>query len=207
VTSGRALTRSDALPLATLAAALLLAGACGGAVTSSPAEHAAPPTDADPPAYAPAPSDAPTTGAPVGIVIRGRDDDARRVVLRFLEALRDRDTPGLEAVLADPIARAGGVIARPTLIAGLLRAADTLGLARGSELSALFDVPHALVEPLAARRDARRTSTRYRDDDRLVTFPARGAQSGRRLSELAFVRISVGELVVRLTPEPRIVGL
>ena len=193
-----------------LLAALLTLSACGAAVSNpsgAPVESTSPPTDADPPTYAPAPSDRATTGAPVGLVLRGRDDEARRVVLRFLEGLRDRDVPLMESVLADPLARAGGVIARTTLIAGVQRAAETNGFARGSDLIALFDVPHAIVEPLASRRDARRTSPRYRDDDLLVTFPVRTAQTGRRMNEFVFVRISVGELVVRLTPEPRIVGL
>lgn len=172
-----------------------------------PVEPTAPATDADPPTFTPAPSDSATTGTPVGLVTRGRDDEARRVVLRFLEALRDRDVAALEGAITDPIARAGGVIARGTLIAGLLRAAEANGLARGSDLALVFDLPHAVVQPLSARRDARRTSARYRDDDLIVAFPVRTAQTGRRMSDFVFVRISVAELVVRLAPEPRIVGL
>lgn len=217
MTCRRRLTRSDARLRTTLFTLLLLASAgangCGGAAVSAPtrASSAAAPTlpatDADPPTFAPAPSDDAATGTPVGVVVRGRDDDARRVVLRMLEALRDRDVPGLEAVLADPLARAGGVIARSTLIAGMVRAAEANGVSRSSELTAIFDVPHALVEPLASRQDARRTSARYHDDDLLVSFPVRNPPTGRRMSDLPFVRITVGELVVRLTPEPRIVGL
>ena len=189
--------------------AVAVACACGGApVAARPSiEPSAPPTDADPPTFTPTPGASATTGAPVGLLTRGRDDDARRVVQRFLEALRDRDVPTLEAVLADPLARASGVIARAALITNLQRAAEANGLVRGSEFGAFFDVPHALVEPLAARRDARRTSARYRDDDVLVTFPVRAAQTGRRLNDLAFVHMTVGELVVRLSPEPHIVGL
>ena len=109
---------------------------------------------------------------------------------------------------ATPMQRgdAGGIVARSTVIAGVQRAAETNGLARGSDLIALFDVPHAIVEPLASRRDSRRTSPRYRDDDLLVSFSVRTAQNGRRMNEFVFVRVSVGELVVRLAPEPRIVG-
>jgi hypothetical protein len=187
-----------------------LGAACGAAPPPAPQTQApaSPPlTDGDPPTFTPAPSTSAATGAPVGLAMRGRDDEARRTVMRFLEALRDRDLPVLEALLADPLTRSGGVIARTTFIAGLQRAAETNGVSRGSDLALFFDVPGALVEPISARRDPRRASTRYRDDDLIVTFPVRAAQAGRRMNEFAFVRVTVGEFVVRLTPEPKIVGL
>ena len=198
--------------LAVLAVLLVVSSlsACGAAPQAAPSTRettAPPPTDADPPTFAPAPSDSAATGAPVGLAMRGRDDEARRTVMRFLEALRDRDVPALEVLLADPVTRPGGVIARTTFIAGLQRAAETNGVSRGSDLALFFDVPGAIVEPISARRDPRRASTRYREDDLIVTFPVRTAQTGRRMNDFGFVRMTVGELVVRLSPEPKIVGL
>ncbi len=183
--------------------------ACGAAPIGprAPATEAAPATDADPRAFAPPPGDHAHTGAPVGLAVHGRDDEARRLTLRFLEALRDRSTTTLEALLADPVSRAGGVIARAALIAGLQRAAEADGLARSRDLDELFDVPGATVTPLSARRDPRRGAPRYRPDDLLVSIPVRGGPGNRRLNDLLFVRLGVAELVVRLGPDARIVGL
>jgi len=164
-------------------------------------------TEADPPTFVPPLSARAHTGPPTGAALRGRDDEARRLVLRFLEALRDRNTATLEVVLAEPVSRAGGVIARAALIAGLQRAAESNGLARAPELGALFDLPAMTATPLSAVRDPRRAPPRYRPDDLLVRIPVQGGVGNRRLNDLVFVRLGTAELVVRLGPEPRIVGL
>jgi hypothetical protein len=194
------------LRIGTVVAALAGCGASSRSVQSPLTE---PPitTEADPPTFVPPLSARTHTGPPTGAVLRGRDDEARRLVLRFLEALRDRHTATLEAVLAEPVSRAGGVIARAALIAGLQRAAESNGLARAPELGALFDLPAMTAAPLSAARDPRRAPPRYRPDDLLVRIPVQGGVGNRRLNDLVFVRLGTAELVVRLGPEPRIVGL
>jgi hypothetical protein len=181
-----------------------------GASSHVAAPLAAPPpvtTDDDPPTFVPPPSERARTGPPTGAPLRGRDDEARRLVLRFLEALRDRSTATLEAVLAEPVSRSGGVIARASLIAGLQRAAEADGLARAPDLSALFDLSATTVAPLSVSRDLRRRPPRYRPDDLLVRIPVQGGVGNRRLNDLVFVRLGTAELVVRLGAEPCIIGL
>jgi len=194
------------LRIGTVIAALAGCGASSRSVQSPLPE---PPitTETDPPTFVPPLSARAHTGSPTGAVLRGRDDEARRLVLRFLEALRDRNTATLEVVLAEPVSRAGGVIARASLIAGLQRAAESNGLARAPELGALFDLPAMTAAPLSAARDPRRAPPRYRPDDLLVRIPVQGGVGNRRLNDLVFVRLGAAELVVRLGPEPRIVGL
>ncbi len=204
-----AVRRASLAARGTCGAGLVAIVAACGAAASAPtsAGPAAITTDADPPTFVPPPIERARTGPPTGAPIRGRDDEARRLVLRFLEALRDRNAVTLEAVLAEPVSRSGGVIARASLIAGLQRAAEANGLARAPDLGAIFDLPGTTVAPLSAARDLRRAPPRYRPDDLLVRIPVRGGIGSRRLNDLVFVRLGTAELVVRLGPEPRIVGL
>jgi hypothetical protein len=124
----------------------------------------------------------------------------------MLEALRDRDTGALEALLADPIVRrGGGDRPRADVIAELLRAAEAHLILPGAEITSLFGVNDAEVRPVGASR-RQRASARLRDDDLVVRF-ALISIGGRRLLEFPFAQGGlVAEVVVRTGNDPRIVG-
>jgi hypothetical protein len=162
-------------------------------------------TSADPPPWSPPPGETAAAGRPAGLVVRGREDQARRVVVRMLEALRDRDLGALEQLLADPLVRRGADRPRADVIAELVRGAEANLVGPGVEVSAFFAVAAAEVQPVGAAR-RQRPSSRLRDDDLIVRF-AVTSTAGRRFVELPFVQGgAVAEIVVRTGSEPRVVG-
>lgn len=185
--------------------ALLAVTAIAFVIAAATVRADAPPpwTALDPPALVTPPTTAPVTGAPVGVARGGRIDEARRIVLRVLEAIRMRDTTALETLTADPLPHLEGGAPQPRrdAIVLWLRAADSRGFGRGAEIADYVDLAHAQVSPAALR-----PGSHLRHGDLVVTAQLR-ARSPQAVAPLPFEHGLILRFVVRLAPDGRVVGL
>ncbi|MFW6086802.1 MAG: hypothetical protein ACODAG_06320 [Myxococcota bacterium] len=196
--------------------ALVVAGAlvactlgCGGspsAAEPTPPEastEAPPATTWDPPPWVPPPEDDPRTGRVAGLSASGGFDQPRWLLVRLVRAIRDADRASLEQLLTDPVySRRLRRRPRAWWLDRLTSNPRPRGL--GSEvpvdrLIALRGVEARAVESLG------RLPPGIRSSDLLLTVPLR-ARGRQLLGPLLFWR-SEGQVLVRLEPEARVLGL
>lgn len=81
--------------------------ACGAA-TPPPADTPVPSSHRDPAPYFPSPVSTARTGAPVGLMVSGGEEQARQLLVTLVLAMRDGDEAEIAGMLAERIGHAGG---------------------------------------------------------------------------------------------------
>lgn len=171
--------------------------------SSTAPSAAAPATTWDPPAWVPPPEDDPRTGRIAGLSASGGFDQPRWLLVRLVRAIRDADRAALTQLLTDPVySRRLRRRPREWWLDRLTSGPRRKGL--GSELPvdrliALRGVEVRTVESLG------RLPPGIRSSDLLLTVPLR-TRGRHLLGPLLFWR-SEGQILVRLEPEPRVLGL
>lgn len=183
---------------------MLLPLALAGCAPSVPPVRApvAPSTHRDPPPYVPAPDAAPTTGALVGVIVSGGEDQARALLVRLVLAIRDADADAVGEVLAPSVLLPGRSrrIEGARLAAQWVSQARTAGLPPDAPFEELVDVESIRVGPIPAQPAV----SDLLPGDLLVRFAltplARRALAGVAPGD------GQGALVVRPGEDPRVVA-
>lgn len=191
-------------------APLALALACGGATATETAGP--PPTDRDPLPYVPTPGPEGRTGGPVALALSGGEEQARRLVPSFLEAVRDQDETRMRALLSDPLgalqrqARRGHVtMTRSQLLQRVRIYSRRVPLSPDIPVGDLVNLAALRVERAAAYWSADALPGSLRATDIVVEIPIRDL--GRPPLRMLLGWHERGVMVVRPGRVPRVVAL
>jgi hypothetical protein len=199
------------LRLQAVIALALLSPAC--ARPASPAATPRPPSTAiDPPVYTPPAQANGAPGAPVGLTVASGFGEARRAGLELLGAVVRGDAGAMSRLLAGEVARVLPRIGpvdrdREHVIAYALVEARRRELDAIASVDDLIGAAPIEVTPLSAFLGAREALPEgLRASDLVVSVPL-SELGGRALRRVLPGWMQRGRLIVRLGPEPRIVGL
>lgn len=162
----------------------------------------APSTHRDPPTYVPAPEAEPTTGALVGAIASGGEDQARALLVAIVLGIRDGDVEALRALLADEVLQA----VRSRRISGARLAEQWVARARLARLpselpfEALIEVESIRVTPIPREPE----TAGLLPSDLLVRFTV--TQLARHALGALASADGRGALVVRPGEDPRVVA-
>ena len=159
---------------------------------------------ADPAFTPPLPQTEPRTGEPSGAVITSSADQARRLALRIVDALRAGDTAALERAFSDPVlrVRADRYILRGRLASQCLRAAAPLGWHADADPTQLIDAGAIVVTPLRDDDETQGLPPGLERGDLRVEVPLTQPVRGRRRQLPC-----LSHIYVRTGAEPTVIAI
>lgn len=184
---------------------LLLLAACGGTQASVSQTTAADDiANADDPApFSPPPSDNPHTNDRVGVSVGGSSEEAVHLAQVYFDAVRTRDASMMRQLLGETILRRGQPLPADEEIQMRFAAAERAGFGLAIATSDFFDFAHATVTRVSDMY-AGVLPAMFRADDMVVTVPMRPI-AVEMLADIS-QRAQGVRLVIRMRPEPRILG-
>jgi hypothetical protein len=186
-------------------------GACGGSSVVASGPRTAPSTFADPPPYTPASRPIGAPGEPTGLSVASGFEQARRMALDLVEAVRVGDAGALSRLLDDRLARALPFVvpvgrSREDVIVSIVSDARRRGLDPSLSLGEMVIAERIEVAPLASYFEGTAPPEGLRSTDLVVHVPM--GEAGRRsLRRLLPGWLEHGRVIVRVGATPRIVGL
>ncbi len=189
----------------------LTVSACGGSEVVPPHPPAAPTTAMDPPPYTPPSRRVASPGEPAGLAVASGFEQARRMALELLEAIRVGDAAVLSRLLDERVARALPFVvaterSKEQVIASLLVESRRRGLDASLALADLVIADRVEIAPLASYLEGAEPPEGLQSTDVVVSLPI--AEAGRRLlRRLVPGWNEQGRVIVRVGPTARIVGL
>lgn len=178
---------------------------------SSPSRHGLPRTDRDPLPFSAEPAPRGHTGDTVTLLAAGGEDQARRMLPRLLEALRDGDEAALESLLAPVVFRAarrranGAARPRASLVQRMLIYAGRGMLQPGTPIAELVELEQVSVQRAAGAYPDGSLPGSVESTDLVVEVPIR--DPGRTALRALLGWHQRGRLIVRPGSDPRIVAL
>jgi len=189
--------------------AILVLGvvACGGATARS--DSAARSSDRelanadDPAPFSPGVSSTARTNERVGVSVGGSSEEAVRIVQRYFDAIRTRDAATMYQLLGEFVLRRGRPLAAEEEIMMRFATAERAGFGLSIATGDFFDFAHTTVTRVSDIYAGVLPSA-YRADDVVVNLPMRPIATDM-LADVS-QRAQALRLVIRMRPEPRILG-